>query len=101
LPVGDEAAGQTAGHEKQDGAYVLLSRPEVIWLALELEPVARNSPEDYMPPAYVRSAPVLIEVTQNAYVWVFYRPIAIRLPGGWLNLLVRRDATAPALATGR
>jgi hypothetical protein len=75
----------------------LLARPQVIWLALGLEPIPRSQPADYAAPKDDRWAPVVTDVTHNAYVWVFYRPVAIRFAEGWLNLLVRTDLTAPAL----
>jgi hypothetical protein len=93
MPVGRGPAG----HDKQDGAYVLLSRPEVMWLSIGLEAAPRTTPDDYRPPIDERLAPVVTEVSHNAYLWVFYRPIAIRLGDGWLNLIVRNDVTDAAL----
>lgn len=89
---------QPAGHDKQDGAYVLLSKPEVIWLSVGLEAMPRRTPADYNPPIDERIAPVITDVSHNAYVWVFYRPVAVRFEGGWLNLLVRTDVDVPALS---
>ena len=84
---------QPAGHDKQDGAYVLLSKPAVIWLSIGLESNARRTADDYRPPIDRRIAPVVTDVSQNLYVWVYYRPIAVHFDGGWLNLLVRSDVT--------
>ena len=86
-----------AGHDKQDGAYVLLSKPEVIWLSIGLEVPRRATSDDYKPPIDGRIAPVVVDITRNLYLWVYYRPVAIRFEGGWLNLIVRNDVTAPAL----
>ena len=82
-----------AGHDKQDGAYVLLSMPSVIWLSLGLEADPRSTPDDYKPPIDLRLAPVITDVSHNLYLWVFYRPVAIQFRWGWLNLLVRSDVT--------
>jgi hypothetical protein len=84
-----------AGHEKEDGGYVLSRRPEIIWLGLSLETAPRSSPDDYAPPIDDRSAPVVVGITRNPYVWLLYRPVAIRLDGGWLNLLIRQDIDVP------
>jgi hypothetical protein len=93
IPLGYGAAG----HEKEDGGYVISRKPELIWLDLTLEPAARTTPEDYTPPRYTEWVPVKTNITRNAYVWLLYRPVAIALPGGWLNLLVRHDVDIPAL----
>jgi hypothetical protein len=82
-----------AGHDKQDGAYVLLSMPSVIWLSLGLEADPRSTPDDYKPPIDLRLAPVITDVSRNLYLWVFYRPVAVQFRWGWLNLLVRSDVT--------
>jgi hypothetical protein len=86
-----------AGHEKEDGGYVISREPEIIWLDLSLEKQPRDSIEDYMPPAYKQWVPVITDITNNAYVWFLYRPVAVRLPDGWLNLLVHRRVDIPAL----
>ena len=83
----------SAGHDKQDGAYVVLSHPSVIWLSIGLEANPRRTPDDYKPPIDLRLAPVITDVTRNLYLWVFYRPVAIPFKGGWLNLLIRSDVT--------
>ncbi len=93
VPVGQGPAG----HDKEDGAYVLMSKPEVIWLSIGLEAAPRLTPDDYRPPIDKRLAPVVTSVSHNAYLWAFYRPVAIRVNEGWLNLLVRSDVTTPAL----
>ncbi len=92
LDVRDFGKG-TAGHDKQDGAYVILSQPAVIWLSIGLESAPRRTPDDYKPPIDERLAPVITDVTRNLYLWVFYRPVAIAFQGGWLNILVRSDVT--------
>ncbi len=93
VPVGN----RQAGHDKQDGAYVLLSKPEVIWLSIGREADPRRTPADYKPPIDERLAPVITDVTRNAYLWLFYRPVAIQLSTGWLNLIVRNDVTTLSL----
>jgi arabinofuranosyltransferase len=84
-----------AGHEKQDGGYVISRSPEVIWLAQSFEPMARSTPEDYLPPKDTDWFPVKTAITQNRYVWLLYRPVAIRFHEGLLNLLVRQDVELP------
>jgi hypothetical protein len=93
IPLGYGAAG----HEKEDGGYVISLRPEVIWLGLALEEVPRSTPEEYMPPRYKEWVPVKTNITTNAYIWLLYRPVAVEMEGGWLNLLVRHDVDIPAL----
>jgi arabinofuranosyltransferase len=86
-----------AGHEKEDGGYVVSREPEIIWLELSLEPAPRSAIDDYKPPRYTEWVPVKTNITTNAYIWFLYRPVAIELPHGWLNLLVHRDVDLPAL----
>ena len=88
-----------AGHEKEDGGYVISRKPEIIWLELALEPTPRTTPQDYEPPRYTEWVPVKTNITRNAYVWLLYRPVAIRIGEGWLNLLVRADVDHPALVS--
>jgi len=87
-----------AGHEKQDGGYVISRRPEVIWLAQSFEPMARSTAEDYLPPKDLDWFPVKTAITQNGYVWFLYRPVAIHFDEGWLNLLVRQDVELAILS---
>lgn len=82
---------QPAGHDKEDGAYILLAKPAVIWLSVGPEGAPRSRREDYAPPIDERIAPVITSITQNLYLWVDYHPVAIRLEEGWLNLIVRND----------
>lgn len=93
IPLGYGAAG----HEKEDAGYVISRRPELIWLDMNLEPVPRTAPEDYMPPRYTEWVPVKRNITDNAYIWLLYRPVAVQIGDGWLNLLVRGDIDLPAL----
>jgi hypothetical protein len=86
---------QPAGHDKEDGAYILLARPEVIWLSVGPEAMPRSTPDDYKPPIDERIAPVITDVSHNLYLWVYYRPVAVAVEGGWLNLLVRNDVALP------
>ncbi len=77
-----------AGHEKEDGGYVVSREPEIIWLALNIEGKPRQVVDDYLPPKDIDWVPVKTSVTRNGYVWFLYRPVAIPLQGGWLNVLV-------------
>lgn len=86
------------GHEKQDGGYVVTLQPEIIWLAISIEPEPRDAVEDYLPPLYPYPYPLNTSITQNGYTWFLYRPVAIPFLGGWLNLLVHVDAELPELA---
>jgi hypothetical protein len=85
----------SAGHDKQDGGYVIASKPEIIWLALTLEEWPRTTAEHYLPPIDDRAAPVVTDVTQNPYVWYLYTPVAIRIGEAWLNLLVANEVNLP------
>lgn len=96
IPLGYGAAG----HEKEDAGYVISRKPELIWLEMNLEAVPRSTPEDYMPPRYTEWVPVKRNVTDNAYIWLLYRPVAIPIEDGWLNLLVRADVELPVLSNG-
>lgn len=82
-----------SGHEKEDGGYVLSRKPAMIWFAISVEGRPRGSRDAFLGPdlAY----PVYTDITRNPYVWFLYRPVAIRLPSGWLNVLMRRDFTIP------
>jgi hypothetical protein len=88
-----------AGHEKEDGGYVISREPEIIWLGLSLEPMPLPTTAHYEPPLYTEWVPVKTNITRNAYVWFLYRPVAIRINDGWLNLLVRNDIEHPALVS--
>ena len=95
IPLGYGAAG----HEKEDGGYVISLKPEIIWLGLSLEQVPLATVQDYQPPRYTEWVPVKTNITQNAYIWLLYRPVAIRMGDAWLNLLVRADVEHPSLVS--
>jgi hypothetical protein len=82
-----------SGHEKEDGGYVISRKPALIWFAIDLEARPRRTDDDYLKAdlAY----PVYTDITRNPYVWFLYRPVAIRLAGGWLNVLMRRGFSVP------
>lgn len=82
-----------AGHEKFDSQYVLDRRPDIIILmdTLAERPWRR---EDY---GVLSSGliPARIDMLATPRLWEEYEPRAARLGEGvWLNLLVRRDASA-------
>lgn len=90
-----------AGHEKQDGGYVVARQPEIIWLAINIEGEPRDVIDDYLPPRYPYPYPLNTAITKNAYTWFLYRPVAIPFGGAWLNLLVRNDVDIPALTAAQ
>jgi hypothetical protein len=96
MPLGRVAPG----HEKHDGGYVLSRKPEFIWLGLALEAVPFDSVEAYESPGFKLGGPLWTEVTENPYVWFLYRPVAVQIDEGWINLLVRRDVALPWLPAG-
>jgi len=93
LPLGRVAPG----HEKHDGGYVLSRKPEFIWLGLAVEPAPFDSIAAYESPGFKLGGPLWTEVTENPYVWFLYRPVAVQIDEGWINLLVRRDVSLPWL----
>ena len=48
-----------------------------------------------MPPIDDRTAPVITDITRNAYVWYLYTPVAIPIGEAWLNLLVANEVSLP------
>lgn len=93
IPLGDGVAG----HEKEDGGYVVGRKPEIIWLGLSIEQEKRDEIEDYMPPRWTDWVAVKANIVNNAYLWFLYRPVAVPMGDGWLNLIVRQDVDLPAL----
>jgi len=89
IPLG----ASISGHEKEDGGYVISRKPALIWFAIDLEAQPRGTRDAFLGPdlAY----PVYSDITRNPYIWFLYRPVAIRLPGGWFNVLMRRGFTIP------
>jgi hypothetical protein len=86
-----------AGHEKTDGAYVISRQPDIIWLMLGVDLMARTSIEHYMPPYWGRGWDLADQILLNGYIWDLYEPIAIPYEGGgYLNLLVHRNTELPA-----
>jgi hypothetical protein len=86
-----------AGHEKEDGGYVVGLKPEIIWLGLSIEHEPRNEIEDYMAPRWTDWVAVKGNIVNNAYLWFLYRPVAVPMGDGWLNLIVRQDVDLPAM----
>ncbi|HEX5480349.1 MAG TPA: hypothetical protein VFY79_11590, partial [Dehalococcoidia bacterium] len=88
IPLGSAPSG----HEKSDAGYVLSRKPEVIWLGLDLEGTPKYTTAAYPAPACVLGERAVYAATVcNPYLWVFYRPVAVRLQHGWFNILVRGD----------
>jgi hypothetical protein len=77
---------------------VLSRKPEFIWLGLAIEQAPRDTITAYELEQF--PGPVWTEVTQNAYVWFLYRPVAVQIREGWINLLVRQDIELPWLPKG-
>lgn len=86
-----------AGHDKHDGAYILSRQPEIIWLDFGPEPEPRSTIADYGPPRWYAPFPLWSEIIENPYTFFLYRPVAVRLAGGWLNLLVHDRVDIPSL----
>jgi hypothetical protein len=84
-----------AGHRKTDGGYVISRKPEIIWLALGLEPAPRPSMGNYVPLGPL-GGPLYDEIVFNPYFWFLYRPVSVPIRGGWFNFLLRLDVAPPA-----
>jgi hypothetical protein len=82
-----------AGHEKYDSLYVLDRRPDIIILmdTLSARPWRR---EDYGALAF-GLIPARIDMLAQPRLWAEYEARSAQVREGvWLNLLVRRDASA-------
>jgi arabinofuranosyltransferase len=82
-----------AGHEKYDSQYVLDRQPDIIILMDTLaERAWRREDYDVLRGGII---PARIDMLSTPRLWEEYEARAVRLrEGAWLNLLVRRDASA-------
>jgi arabinofuranosyltransferase len=83
-----------AGHEKYDSGYVLDLEPDIIFLSELLTP-SPLSRADYEAVAASALIPALEDMLRNPRLWTDYESRAFELAeGAWINLFVRRDASA-------
>jgi hypothetical protein len=82
-----------AGHEKFDSEYVLDRQPDIIILTDAFDGAPRGR-DDYLSrdPGTI---PARVDMLQNDRLWDEYEPRSVEFgEDEWLNLLVRRDASA-------